>query len=181
MPVSECVSRQVQPDRTWSLDPSRDKRSPGEGTGAERPEPPSGPEYIAPVQYPILLEAAQLPLREADYCSLYPLSLHPAPADNSALLVATIELGRPPALDTDEPLALPAPIIVTRASVGSAGAGHDEEGKMSQDKKKRSTNRIMFVKKILMKDGSTVSCGGRGTYLLTYLSWTALLLGHIHT
>ncbi|XP_077136842.1 hippocampus abundant transcript 1 protein-like, partial [Ranitomeya variabilis] len=171
LPACQCVGGQVQSDRGWSLDPSKDERRPEEGTGADRPEPSSGParqcvsrcppagaeETAGAVRcaaYPVLLSPA----------ALCPVPLHPVAPPPVALhsvhpvLVATIDLSSSPALDPAE-CAADGPLIVTRASVVG---GQDEEGKMSPGKKKKAAgSRVMLVKRILMKDGGTQQGMGR--------------------
>lgn len=183
----ECVGGQVHSDRGWSLDPSKDERRPEGGTGADQPEPSSGParqsvphypaastaqkeeafrSAASPPIYPVLLTPATLcavPLHPVTLHSVLPVS--PQPVALHPVLVAAIDLSstpalRPvcchPALDAAE-AAADGPLIVTRTSVVTGAAGEDEEGKMSQGKKKAAGSRIMLVKRILMKDGSPVS------------------------
>ncbi|XP_075061854.1 hippocampus abundant transcript 1 protein-like [Mixophyes fleayi] len=223
LPVCECIGGQVQPDRGWSLDPSRDERRPGEGTGAQQPEPPTGavcqPAFLdssasvhqsdqpasitedcsdrsptVPSAYPALLSPTSLEGVETilthtgiEQTYLYPVSLHPVSLHpvsghlctplqvdlrpehpSKAVLVATIDITPSPglqpgccepALDTADSAA-EGPLIVTRASVVTAAIGQDDDGKMSQEKKK-TNNRIMLVKRILRKDGGTLQGMGK--------------------
>lgn len=191
MAACECVGGQVHSDRGWSLDPSKDERRPEGGTGADQPEPSSGParqsvphypaastaqkeeafrSAASPPIYPVLLTPATLcavPLHPVTLHSVLPVS--PQPVALHPVLVAAIDLSstpalRPvcchPALDAAE-AAADGPLIVTRTSVVTGAAGQDEEGKMSQGKKKAAGSRIMLVKRILMKDGSPQKGMGR--------------------
>ncbi|XP_063804779.1 hippocampus abundant transcript 1 protein-like [Pseudophryne corroboree] len=119
---------------------------------------------------PISLEAAGIEppflLRPVPGYPVSPLPVHLLPEHPSkAVLVATIDLTSCPglqagccetALDTADPAA-EGTLIVTRASVVTAAAtGQDDDGagKMSQEKRKKPSSRVMLVKRILRKDGS---------------------------
>ncbi|CAH2294340.1 hippocampus abundant transcript 1 -like [Pelobates cultripes] len=130
--------------------------------------------YPAPLDPAVLLSAELAPTHRLPECThLYPIPLYAVPGHLGAEGALSFPLeppvllypahpgqvgllahstaspaGTEPALDSQQGAA-GGPLIVTRTA---ASPGQDEEGKMSQEKKKKSS-RIMFVKRILMKDG----------------------------